>query len=141
MLVNTTIDSAGYTTASEMLESPWNMALIHKWALLCEEIANVCPDGIRFGSDMRLQDWQKQITDRLYRIFLAVAKAQPLSENETFEQTKDRLLRAHMRQKKMNAKTNSRHAVSALQPLKPLLLFSLLLPEGKMASRCCSDDD
>ncbi|KAF9065502.1 hypothetical protein BDP27DRAFT_1183274, partial [Rhodocollybia butyracea] len=83
MLVNTTIDSDGYTTASEMLESPWNLTLVHKWALLCEEIVNICPDRNRFGSDMQLRDWQKQLTDRFYRILLAVAKAQPLSENET----------------------------------------------------------
>ncbi|KAF9044496.1 hypothetical protein BDP27DRAFT_1181021, partial [Rhodocollybia butyracea] len=97
MLVNTTIDSAGYTTAPEMLESPWNLALIRKWALLCEEIANTCPDRNRFGSHMQLRDWQKQITDRLYRISLAIIKEQ-LSKNE---QTRARLLQVHMRQKEM----------------------------------------
>ncbi|KAE9389253.1 hypothetical protein BT96DRAFT_890163 [Gymnopus androsaceus JB14] len=109
MLINTTIDITGYTATSEMLDSSWNLALIHNWALLCEEIANTCPDRNRFGQGMQLRDWEKQVTDRLYRIFLAVTKAQPLLENESNDQIKDRIIRAHMERKVRNAKTNSRH--------------------------------
>ncbi|KAE9401697.1 hypothetical protein BT96DRAFT_596154 [Gymnopus androsaceus JB14] len=109
MLVNTTLDLNDYTSTSEMLNSPWNLALIHNWALLCEEIVNTCPDRKRFGQGMQLCDWEKQVTDRLYRVFLDAAKAQPLMENESEEQIKDRLLRAHRKRNVMNGKTNSRH--------------------------------
>lgn len=113
MLVNTTVDSEGYTGTVEMLQSPWNQALIHNWAVLCQEITNVCPDRSRFGQEMQLYSWERQITDRLYRIFLAITKTLPQSKEENFDDIKTRLLEEYKRVKKMNLITNSRHTVRA----------------------------
>jgi hypothetical protein len=109
MLVNCTIDKSCCDDTNSLQNSEWNQALIYNLATHCEEIVAACPDRLRFGS--ALIDWQALIQERFYRIYLALTKAQPLFEGETVREVKNRLLAAHIRRKRMNAATNSKHVV------------------------------
>lgn len=73
----------------------------------CAEIANACPDKGRFGS----VDWESVMKEKLYRMCLAITKAQPMLGLETVEQVKERLMAEYTRRKRMTRGTQSRHWV------------------------------
>lgn len=111
MLVNTTIDKTDPYCTTSMAESPWNQALQFNLAMHCAEIVDVCPDKLRFG--LEPIDWHSVLKDKLYRMLLAITKAQPLfGSDETVHQIKNRLMNEHIRRKKKIAVNSSRHAVS-----------------------------
>ncbi|KAE9397105.1 hypothetical protein BT96DRAFT_800180, partial [Gymnopus androsaceus JB14] len=78
MLVNTTIDKTDCDCTASLMGSPWNQALLFNLATHCAEIVAACPDQLRFGLDPI--DWQAVVKEKLYRMFLAITKAQPMLE-------------------------------------------------------------
>ncbi|KAH7874287.1 uncharacterized protein C8R40DRAFT_1012445, partial [Lentinula edodes] len=70
-LRNTRIDKFAPDTKT-MKKSPWNRALIHKFAAKAEEIVMNCKDN-RFGPEAI--DWVDLFSDRFYDIFKQVIKA------------------------------------------------------------------
>ena len=87
MLVNTTIDKTDCFCTKTLMECPWNKALHFNLAAHCAEIVQACPDKQRFG--LAPIDWESVLKDKLYRMFLAIVKAQPLlGSQETVEQIK-----------------------------------------------------
>ncbi|KIK60920.1 hypothetical protein GYMLUDRAFT_167077, partial [Collybiopsis luxurians FD-317 M1] len=109
-LVNTRFDKIGSDT-DDLLDSDWNQALIHNLSKLAAEIVANCQDPNRFGLNADKINWKKLIRERLYRIFLAVIKAQPLFEGETRAQICRRLEDEHERVNKRCAEVFSRHQV------------------------------
>ncbi|KAJ3990820.1 hypothetical protein F5050DRAFT_1700991, partial [Lentinula boryana] len=108
MLVNTTIDKTNFHCTTLMLESPWNQALQFILAAHCAEIVDVCPDKLRFG--LEPIDWQSVLKDKLYRMLLAITKAQPLfGSDKTVPQIKSHLMKEHIHRKKKVAANSSRH--------------------------------
>ncbi|KAJ3888843.1 hypothetical protein GG344DRAFT_52841, partial [Lentinula edodes] len=108
---NTFIDKRGLTT-QHLLEQPWNQQVTQIMAKNAEQIAKNCKDE-RFGDKV---DWLALFTERIYRVYLDVIKARPMTvvaggTRENSQQIQDRLVDSHLSRIKCNGETNSRHVV------------------------------
>ncbi|KAJ3872930.1 hypothetical protein F5051DRAFT_338480, partial [Lentinula edodes] len=107
---NTTIDKNGATT-KDLIESLWNQELLLALVKLAEKIVGESKDE-RFPSSI---DWLGLLSERLYRIYLAVIKSKPRikqGELESPRQIEQRILDAHLLRNQKNGETSFRHAVS-----------------------------
>ncbi|KAJ3926806.1 MAG: hypothetical protein NXY57DRAFT_905009, partial [Lentinula lateritia] len=106
---NTMIDKNGATT-KDLIESLWNQELLFALVKLAEKIVSESKDK-RFPSSI---DWLSLLSERLYRIYLAVIKSKPRIKHGKLEspvQIEQRILDAHLLRNQKNGETGFRHAV------------------------------
>ncbi|KAJ4001087.1 hypothetical protein F5050DRAFT_1561442 [Lentinula boryana] len=105
-LRNTRIDKYAPDTKT-MKQTPWNRALVHKFAAKANDIVANCIDK-RFGPDTI--DWVRLFSDRFYDIFKQVIKARR-QPGESHEARILRLVLDDNNRKERNSKVSLRHAV------------------------------
>lgn len=106
---NTMIDKNGATT-KDLIESLWNQELLLALVKLAEKIVSESKDQ-RFPPSI---DWLSLLSERLYRIYLAVIKSKPRIKHGELEspgQIEQRILDAHLLRNQKNGETGFRHAV------------------------------
>ncbi|KAF8832816.1 hypothetical protein HHX47_DHR1002050 [Lentinula edodes] len=105
---NTMIDKNGATT-KDLIESLWNQELLLALVKLAEKIVSESKDQ-RFPPSI---DWLSLLSERLYRIYLAVIKSKPRIKHGELEspgQIEQRILDAHLLRNQKNGETGFRHA-------------------------------
>ncbi|KAJ3744530.1 hypothetical protein EV360DRAFT_57600, partial [Lentinula raphanica] len=110
-LRNTRLDKTGHDT-KQILDTPWNRALIRLLAMEARAVVDNCQDD-RFGTRKKKKKirWPNLIRQRLSRIVLDEIKSRPLDDQETVQQRVQRLAEAYQKRKKRSKGVTIRHAV------------------------------
>lgn len=99
-------------TAAKMRDAPWNQMVTSFLSVQASERASLRPGY--FGIEERMIDWGALFNERIYRIFLEVAKARAGTKDYEYE-----------RKKADSRRRRSREYVSAFNSItsNPLLMF------------------